>query len=355
MTERDPYSKQLEPLGPADAYDWWLEQAEDEYAPSTLRAYRSRVMHLIEFCEAEGIENLNELTGRDLFRFRTRLKKERDLNDVSLKGKLTAVRSFVKWCESINACSEALHRDVVLPSLDYKEDVRDNVIDKETMDEILDYLNQYEYASFKHALLLTAWETHLRTGSLHSLDVEDLDRGARQLTVQHRPETDTRLKNGSRGNRVVALSENLTSVLSDYIAHQRPSTEGEHSRRPLFASEHGRMSKSNLRQACYGATRPCQYTNECPHGREMNREGCKAVNYSYADSCPSSESLHAVRRGGITWRLSEDVPISVVSDRANVSQRTLERHYDARHEAQKSEQRREHLNLDKESEEGDIS
>jgi site-specific recombinase XerC len=126
MTERDPYSKQLEPLGPEDAYDWWLEQAEDEYAPSTLYAYSLRVEHLVEFCQAEGIENLNELTGRDLFRFRTRLKKERGLNDVSLKSKLTAVRSFVKWCESINACREALHRDVVLPSLDYKEDVRDS-------------------------------------------------------------------------------------------------------------------------------------------------------------------------------------------------------------------------------------
>jgi hypothetical protein len=80
----------------------------------------------------------------------------------------------------------------------------------------------------------------------------------------------------------------------------------------------------------------------------MNQEGCKAVNYSYADSCPLSESLHVVRRGGITWRLSEDIPISVVSERMNVSQRTLERHYDARHEAQKSEQRRKQLNPDEE-------
>lgn len=55
-----------------------------------------------------------------------------------------------------------------------------------------------------------------------------------------------------------------------------------------------------------------------------------------------------MRRGGITWRLSEDMHISVVSDRANVSQRTFERHYDARHEAQKSEQRRKQLNLDQE-------
>jgi site-specific recombinase XerD len=343
--ERTPYdSHKLEPLSPSEGLEMFLSEKRDDLAQSTLQSYRRRITHFIKYCERRGIDNLNDLTGRDLYRFRVFRRDEGDLTKPSLKSQLTAVRSFIKFAERIDACPNDLHRDVVLPSMKPGEDVRDNIISVEEAKQITDYLGKFQYASYRHALFATAWETHLRTGTLHSLDVSDLLAEEQALRIEHRSDTGTRLKNDRRANRIIAISPDLVEILRDYIEHERPPIEDEYGRNPLFASQQGRMSKSNLRQTCYAVTRPCFYTDECPVDRNIS--DCRATKYEHATDCPDSESLHAVRRGGITHRLSEDVPMDVVSDRANVSRRVLEEHYDARDEMTRMAQRREHLNLD---------
>lgn len=343
--ERTPYdSHKLEPLSPSEGLEMFLSEKQDDLAPTTLKSYSRRINHFIQYCQEHGLDNLNDVSGRDLYRFRTVRRDEGDLAKPSLKSQLTAVRSFIKFAERIDACQDGLHRDVVLPSMNPGEDVRDNIIAIKEAEQILQYLDKFHYASYRHALFATAWETHLRTGTLHSLDVDDVLVEEQALRVEHRPDTGTRLKNGRRANRVIALSSDLVAILSDYLEYERPAVEDEYGRKPLFASRQGRMSKSNLRQTCYAVTRPCFYTGECPAGRDIDE--CRATKYEYATECPDSESLHAVRRGGITYRLSEDVPIDVISDRGNVSRRVLEEHYDARDEMTRMAQRRKHLNLD---------
>ena len=54
-------------------------------------------------------------------------------------------------------------------------------------------------------------------------------------------------------------------------------------------------------------------------------------------------SPHDIRRGSITHFLTEDVPEKVVSDRMNVGQNVLDKHYDKRSEEVKVEQRRGYL------------
>jgi len=343
--ERTPHdSHKLEPLTPSEGLKMFLSEKQDDLASSTLRSYRRRINHFIQYCDERDINNLNNVTGRVLFQFRTHRRDEGNLAKPSLKTQLTAIRSFIKFAERIDACQDGLHRDVVLPSMNPGENVRDNIIAIEEAEQILEYLDTFHYASYRHALFSAAWETHLRTGTLHSLDIEDLLEEEQALKIEHRPNTGTRLKNGHRANRVIALSSNLTDILKDYMKHERPSISDEHDRHPLFASRQGRMSKSNLRQTCYAVTRPCFYTDQCPVGRKIN--DCSATKYEEATGCPDSESLHAVRRGGITYRLSEDVPIGVVSDRGDVTRRVLEQHYDARDEMTRMAQRRQHLNLD---------
>jgi site-specific recombinase XerD len=343
--ERNRYdSHELEPLSPSEGLEMFLDEKQTDLAPSTIKSYRRRIQHFVKFCRGTQIDNLNEVTGRDLFRFRAHRKDEGGLSKSSLKSQLTAVRSFIKFAERIDACPDGLHRDVVLPSMKAGENVRDNIIAIEEAETIQQYLERFHYASYRHALFCTAWETHLRTGTLHSLDVGDLLRDEQALRIEHRPETGTRLKNGKRANRIVAISSDLVQTLSDYVEHERPSIADDHGREPLFASQHGRMSKSNLRQTCYAVTRPCFYTDGCPLDR--NQSECQATSYEHSDQCPDSESLHAVRRGGITYRLSDDTPLNVVSDRADVSRRVLEEHYDARDEMTRMTQRRQHLNID---------
>jgi site-specific recombinase XerD len=322
----------------------FLSEKQDDLAQSTIQSYRRRINHFVQYCKRNDLDNLNDVTGRDLYRFRVFRRDEGDLAKASLKSQLTAVRSFIKFAERIDACHNDLHRDVVLPSMNPGEDVRDNIIAIEEAEQILDYLDKFHYGSYRHALFATAWETHIRTGTLHSLDTSDVLKEEQALRIEHRPDSGTRLKNGQRANRIIALSSDLVTLLIDYMEHERPSITDEYDRQPLFASQQGRMSKSNLRQTCYAVTRPCFYTDECPADREIKH--CRATKYEHATDCPDSESLHAVRRGGITYRLSEDVPIDVVSDRGNVSRRVLEEHYDARDEMTRMVQRRKKLNLE---------
>lgn len=47
--------------------------------------------------------------------------------------------------------------------------------------------------------------------------------------------------------------------------------------------------------------------------------------------------------GSITHSLNSDMPDKVVSDRANVSPKVIEQHYDRRTEQERMEQRREYL------------
>jgi hypothetical protein len=126
-----------------------------------------------------------------------------------------------------------------------------------------------------------------------------------------------------------------------YIQYNRIEITDDSGREPLFSTEKGRPAKSTLRDSIYRISRPCEYTGNCPHDREI--QSCEAMNRNKASKCPSSVSPHAIRRGAITYHLSEDVPEKVVKDRMNVGLDVLEKHYDRRTESQKAEQRRDYL------------
>ncbi|GAB3310908.1 hypothetical protein GCM10027355_01050 [Haloplanus salinarum] len=84
-----------------------------------------------------------------------------------------------------------------------------------------------------------------------------------------------------------------------------------------------------------GITRPCFVGNECCCDKEYG--------YSNAYQCCESVSPHSIRRGSITYHLKQEVPSSVISDRANVSQDVLHKHYDRMTEQEKMEQRRDYF------------
>jgi site-specific recombinase XerD len=332
---------ELEAITPAKAREMYLAQRQDEVAEETLQSHKYRLNPFVQWCEQEGIKNLNDLTARSLHEYRLWRKEDGDLNTVSLRTQLSTVRVFVKFLESIDGAEQGLHEKILVPTVEQGEGTRDRMLEVDEAEAILGYLSRYEYASKRHALLTVLWHTGCRMGAAHSIDVSDFDAEEQSLALRHRPETGTRLKNKRSGERICALSQDACEVLQDYIDVIRNDVTDDYGREPLFTTEGGRMHKSNIRGMVYAATRPCAYGKECPHDRDP--DSCEAGNYRQASGCPSSVSPHDIRRGSITHLLRNEVPKQVVSDRVNSSPETLEKHYSQLTEEEKMEKRREYL------------
>jgi site-specific recombinase XerD len=331
----------LEPIEPHRALELYLGQRETEVTSTTLKSHRSRLGKFVEWCEQEGIDNMNDITGRKLHEYRIWRRNDGDLRPASENTQMKTLRVFIRWCESIEAVENDLATKVQVPDLSREDNVRHAMLDAEQAAEVLAHYRKYRYASLEHVTLALLWHTMMRRGSARALDVSDYNAEEMYLEAVHRPETDTPLKNQERGERLVALSEEVCILLDDWLSEQRPAVEDDHGRRPLLATVNGRISGSTIASYVYRATRPCVYTNECPHDRDI--ETCEAVDNSKAHECPTSVSPHAVRRGAITASLEDGTPDNVISDRANVSQEVLDKHYDRRDERTKMEQRREHF------------
>ncbi|ELZ14403.1 integrase family protein [Natrinema thermotolerans DSM 11552] len=351
----------LEPIDPQDALDLYIQTIEGDKSQATIYSHSSRLGHFVRWCngtkndaDENGAEteedadeprvtNLNNITGRDLHRYRLWRRDDGDLNTVSEKTQMDTLRVFIRFCESIDAVRPDLATKVVSPTLDTGENARDVMLDPDVAHGILDWLNQYRYASTVHVTLALAWRCHLRRGGLRALDVDDYNADEKYLDVQHRPETDTPLKNKDAGERFVALRDDTAQLLDDYLnSPDRHDTADDHGRDPLLTTSHGRPHVMTIASWIWGVTRPCVSTDECPEGRDI--EECDAAAQRQAASgCPVSVSPHAVRRGAITHWLSEDVPPSEVGQRANVDPDTIDKHYDERGKQARMEQRRRFL------------
>ncbi|MBX0287541.1 tyrosine-type recombinase/integrase [Halomicroarcula sp. F28] len=334
-------SEDLQPISPDEAKRMYLEEKSSEASQSTVQAHDYRLRHFVRWCDEEDIENLNTLTGRDLHKYKLWRRDDGDLNNVSLVTQLSTLRVFIRWCEQIEAVKAGLNESIVLPELSKGEDQRDAMLSSEEAGELLDYLREFEFATRTHALVEVLWHSGMRIGAAQSLDVGDYKSDEALLELRHRPDQGTKLKNGEEGERYIAINNEVCDVLDAYIEYHREDVTDDYGRRPLFSSRAGRPQKSTLRDSLYKITRPCIYTNHCPHDRDT--DDCEALERNKASKCPSSVSPHAIRRGSITHHLSDDIPDRVVSDRMDVSLDVLEKHYDRRTEREKSEQRRDYI------------
>lgn len=333
----------LEPMTPEEGLDLYLQDKRTELTDASLKAHEYRLNHFIRWCGEEDIANLNTLNGRDMHRYKLWRRNDGDLNKVTVKTQMDTLRVFIRWCESIDAVEQDLSERVLSPTLDTGENQRDAMLEADQANQLLEYLSKFEYASFAHVTMSVLWYTGMRTGAIHSLDVSDYDPKNERLRTRHRPNKETPLKNKEEGERLIALNAEVCQILDDWIAHNRPETTDDYGRSPLLATSQGRAHKTTIRGTVYRWTRPCAYSNDCPHERDL--DSCEARDHQKQayHACPSSVSPHAIRRGTITHHLSEDVPEKVVSDRMDVGPDVLEKHYDRRTEEEKVEQRRAYL------------
>lgn len=317
----------------------YLADKQTNSAEATVRSHKSRLGHFIDWCDENNIENLNTLSGRDLHLYK--LWRQEDINKVTLKTQLDTLRVFIRFCEGIDGVRQDLSQAVKSPKLEDGDNQREVIVEQDQAEQILDYLNKYEYCTLRHVYAILLWKTGMRVGATYSLDVEDVHLDEMAIEVNHRANSGTPIKNKDAGERYIAISEKTTEVLRDWIDDRRPAVTDEYGRKPLLATKHGRAHIETLRKYSYQITRPCEIGHPCPHNRDP--ETCEATGFNDASKCPDSKSPHSWRRGHITYLLRQDAPKTVVSDRVNASPEVLEAHYNQMTEKEKMNQRRDYL------------
>ncbi|MDL0138885.1 site-specific integrase [Halobacterium salinarum] len=331
----------LDPIEPRNALELYLADKEGTLSQSSIRSHRWRVSAFVDWLDERGITNMNELTGRLVKEYQLEGRKANDWAPSTEKSMMTTIRVFIRWCEGIEAVESGLSERVQPPTISGDDDVRDEQLDAETAQEVLKNLDRFHYCSRPHVTLAVMWHTMARCGAVRSLDLADYDAEKQSLRFTHRPETETPLKNKQTSERHVAISESLADLLDDWIELKSPDVTDEYGRDPLITTTNGRIAKGTIAGYAYKYTQPCRYKRRCPLDR--NPEMCESTDHGKASSCPESVSPHPFRRGSITHWLRSDVPTKIVSDRADVSEGVIDKHYDERTDQEKMEQRREYL------------
>jgi integrase len=233
--------------------------------------------------------------------------------------------------------SDGIEEAVDVPELDKGENARDAMLEEDRVEEILEQLRTYHYASRRHVLVRLLWVTACRLGAARVLDVEDVNLEEQTIEFQHRCEYGTPLKNKDRGERIVAIDNTTTEILADWIEDQRPEVTDEHGREALLATKQsGRMGKTTIRRNIYTVTTPQFVGRNCTCDVDDHDKSSVA-------NCNESVSPHALRRSAITAMLRRGNNKSLVSGRCDVSRKVLETHYDEMTADEKMEHRREEM------------
>jgi site-specific recombinase XerD len=321
-------------LTPSDAVDRWLDRQRMELAESSVGSYARRLGHFVEWCDDEGVDHLADLEPWDLGAYEDHRRAV--VAPVSLNNELTTLRQLLDWAASLDLVDDAVAEAVDPPKVDKADQVSETLLEPERGEALLAVFRAGRQYTREHAWLELSWWTGARMGSIRGLDVDDVDLDEGHVQFRHRPEEETPLKNGYDGERIVGISDDVAEALSAYISN-RPQTTDHYGRRPVFATQYGRIAGSTLRETCYYATHPCRAV-PCPH--EKDRVTCEHHSRTSSYGCPSAQSPHEVRSGSITWQLHRGLSKDVVADRVNATIEVIERHYDQARQLEEFRQRR---------------
>lgn len=325
-------------LSVSQAVDRFIRKRQTDSTERTLRSYRSRLRQFEQWCDEHNIAWVGDLSAWHLDEYDLDLR-ESGAAATTIKGHLSTMRVWLEYCEQIGAVDEDLSEAVDVPTLSREEEQSEERLAEEDARAALSFFRESRkfFGVPMHAFLEVAWHTGARMGSIRGLDLADYHPEEQYLEFNHRPSTDTPLKNKHAGERYVGIAEDVCEALDVYRDRERSDKRDENGREPLFCGRQGRPSFSTLRAWSYQATQPCLWT-DCPHGRR--RATCEWTKRSHASKCPSSRSPHRIRTGSITWQLNRGLGIEMVSERVNASPSVIRQHYDQATHGEEFEQRR---------------
>jgi integrase len=334
-------------LTPGEAVERYIRERKSDLSDSTIYNYKSNLGIFVEWCEYQSdIEYVSDIDQFHISDYRTFKRDDENVANTTLYNVLMSLRTFLKWCEG-KGLTEGLSESIVLP--DKGAGTRSEVLDAEVIEQVLEQLEKYHYATYYHVAFALMWDCGLRIGAVRAIDLDDYHSDEAYIELQHRPgpgnvetlskDRGTPLKNGEESERELNLHPWAVSLVDDYLNENRQDVTDDFGREPLLTTNYGRPARTTLRRHITAVTRPCFYSNECPVDRTI--ETCKANGWEEANQCPETVKPHSIRRSSITAWLDDGHSKELVSDRMDVSTDVLDEHYDQRTEEQKRKLRKE--------------
>ena len=342
-------------LSPREAVERFISRRETDSTDRTIHCYSARLDHFASWCEEQGIEEVTDLTPKDVDDYGLNRRRQ-GYSPVTVQGQLATLQVFLKYLARVGYVPDDVHEAVDVPNLDPEEMSSDDRLAPANAIPLLHFFRDSRawFGTARHATLELLWHAGPRIGGVRALDLDDYHPDEQYVEFRHRPSTGTPLKNKHDGERLVGLSHDVTEALDVYVARERVDKRDDHGRSPLFSTRQARPSFATIRAWAYLATQPCFYT-ECPHGKQ--RGTCEFTQRNHASKCPSSRSPHPIRTGSITWQLNQGLDVEQVAERVNASPEVIRRYYDKATEREQFEERRraaaEALDIDAENEEDD--
>lgn len=334
-----------ENVSPRQARRQFLESRRGNVKESSFRTYKFPTKHYVEFCEKNEIEAIGDVGGYVIESWKQN-RKDEDIAQITLHNNTKTLRVFIRWCEKTDMIERGTADRIEVPEVTKEQAVSDDKLPLEMAEQTLRYLNTYQYGSLNHTLFKLLWHTGCRISGAIALDEGDIEETSEGGIIHftNRPDVGTPLKNRNGGERNVTIDQEMMGVLKDYINGKRPDTTGEFDREPLFCTGTQRVTRQYVYKNFTALTRPCFVSDNCPHDRDIS--GCDAAQKKVqASGCPSSKSLHPIRRGAITYHIERGWPKEKLSERVDVSVEVLNKHYDARTKEEERQGRKEFLDL----------
>lgn len=333
-------SVQPEMVPLSELYNRYLSRRQNR-SPATLSQYKRTLPYFIEFADKNGVQRSNGITVALVDSFVDELREEFD-SDATIHTYTKNVRGWFRWLSKRGLCPEEVCNILSKDELGLTPTARDEALPSEEAVQVLGKLRKQRRGSRIHALLELLWNGGLRIGGVHSLDVKDFRPDENELRIRHRPETGTRLKNGTEdsdtsgdGERNIVLRNQASDAIELYVATGRPESTDEYGREPLFPTSQGRAARSTLRRWIYQGT-SCRWAP-----KECGEETCDGDCDPDSNVCSYSYYPHAIRRGAIVHHLSGGLRPDLASERFDVSVTVIRRHYDPRTKRRRKEDRAE--------------
>lgn len=312
-------------LTPEEAVQRFVAKRRNKNTEKTVRSYENRLRQFVRWTQdRDDIETMRDIDGWIVDEYE-RFLDERGDAPSTVKGKIVSFKELVKYCVSLDVVDADLLDRIKIPKLDEDDQTDDTRLETAEAQRLLEYYRQStrDYGTVQHVVLELMWHIGGRISCFRALDLGDYDPDNR--VIRFRSREPTRLKDGTKHERNVAIPEPVADALNFWIERERLDKRDDEGRQPLLTTRFGRPADSTIQTWAYLATEPCIHTS-CPHNKR--RETCDYTEKSHASKCPSSRAPHQIRTGSITWQLNRGLSYVKVAERVAASPETIRRYYD---------------------------